>query len=150
MARARIDPAGAGREPGTAIARLDIPRLGLSKFVVDGVGKSELDLAVGRIPGSAPFGGAGTVALAGHRDRQFKELRNIELGDTVRISTVEASYAYIVEGTRVVDPDAVEVLEASGYPKLTLVTCYPFRYIGPAPWRFIVDARQLPPDHRGR
>jgi sortase A len=148
IARANTGREGGGREgrpPGTAIARLDIPRLGLSRFVIDGVEKDELDVAVGRIPGSAPFGKTGTAALAGHRDRQFRDLRNIQLGDTLRIWTVGERYTYVVEKTCVVDPDAVDVLDAAGYPKLTLVTCYPFRYIGPAPRRFIVDARQVEP-----
>jgi sortase A len=125
-----------------AIARLEIPRLKLTELIVEGTEGALLDLAPGRIPETDAFGGDGTVGIAGHRDTHFKELRHIAPGDTVRVRTPHGRYTYVVEGTEVVPSTATGVLSSVGYPRLALVTCYPFGYIGPAPKRFVVFARE--------
>jgi sortase A len=138
--RAVVRPAIA---EGTPIARLRIPRLGLETIVAEGVGETVLSRAVGHLPSSARPGEAGNVALAGHRDTFFRPLEGIRSGDLIRLEQPSGAHEYRVEWTSVVAPDEVEVLADTGYPSLTLVTCYPFRYVGPAPDRFIVRARAV-------
>jgi sortase A len=128
---------------GTPLARLRIPRLGLETIVAEGIGETVLSRAVGHLPSSARPGEAGNVALAGHRDTFFRPLEGIRVGDVIRLEQPSGAHEYRVEWTSVVAPDAVEVLSDAGYPALTLVTCYPFRYVGPAPDRFVVRARAL-------
>jgi sortase A len=126
-------------DPGTA--RIEIPRIELSAMIVPGDDKSSLRRGVGRIAGTAQFDEVGNVGLAAHRDTYFRRLRNIASGDTIRIATARDDLLYIVDWTRVVEPDAIEVLDPTTNRSLTLVTCYPFNYIGPAPKRFVVRAR---------
>jgi len=125
------------------VGRVSISRLNLSAVVREGVSKDVLGLAVGHVPGTATPGQGGNVAIAGHRDTLFRGLQNIQQGDVIRFETLEAIYDYQVESTKVVTPQDVGVLRAGTHPELTLVTCYPFNYIGAAPQRFIVKARQL-------
>jgi sortase A len=125
------------------VGRVSISRLNLSAVVREGVSKDVLGLAVGHIPGTATPGQGGNVGIAGHRDTLFRGLQNIQQGDVIRFQTLEAIYYYQVESTEVVTPEDVSVLKAGTHPELTLVTCYPFNYIGSAPGRFIVKARQL-------
>jgi sortase A len=122
-------------------SRIEIPRLGISSAIVEGVTSGDLTLAVGHIPGTALPGETGNIALAGHRDTFFRNLRNIRTGDRITLSTAGASYHYSVESISVVGPEYVQVLNASSEPTLTLITCYPFSFVGPAPRRFIVQAR---------
>src|ERR1035437_4902699 len=125
------------------IGRIEIPRLLLSAVVVEGVDKTTLRRAVGHIPGTALPGQAGIVGLAGHRDTFFRLLKDLKIKDKVRFSTLAGNFNYEVESLRVVEPDNVGVLAPSGNNVLTLVTCYPFNYVGPAPERWIVRARQV-------
>jgi len=128
--------------PGTPIGRIEIPRVGVRAMIVNGTSASVLRRAVGHIEGTPLFDGGGNVALAGHRDTFFRGLRNIRRGDTVEIDTLQGTYAYIVDATRIVGPKDTQVLDASARPTLTLVTCYPFDAIGPAPRRFVDEAHQ--------
>jgi sortase A len=141
LAAAATVPAIAVADPGPA--RLEIPRIGLSTMILDADDSRSLRKGIGRISTTARVGEIGNVGLAGHRDSFFRNLSDIAVGDTVRISTVSNDYLYVVDWTRVVQPDAVEVLEPTDSRALTLVTCYPFRYLGPAPERFVVRARSL-------
>jgi sortase A len=125
------------------IGRIEIPRLLLSAVVVEGVDKTTLRHAVGHIPGTALPGEAGNVGLAGHRDTFFRSLKDVKIKDEVQFSSLEGNFQYEVESLRVVDPDNVGVLASSGHNVLTLVTCYPFYFVGPAPQRWIVRARQV-------
>jgi len=125
------------------IGRIEIPRLLLSAVVVEGVGRTILRRAVGHIPGTALPGHAGNVGLAGHRDTFFRSLKDVKVKDEVQLSTLAGNFNYEVESFRVVDPDNVGVLAPSGHNVLTLVTCYPFYFVGPAPQRWIVTARQV-------
>jgi sortase A len=124
----------------SVIGRLEIPRLRLAVMVREGADESTLSRAVGHIPGTALPGNVGNVGLAGHRDTFFRALRNIHADDTIDLETTARKYRYIVKSTRIVTPRDVSVLEASGGETLTLVTCYPFYYVGSAPKRFIVRA----------
>jgi sortase A len=127
----------------SVIGRLEIPRLNIAVMVREGADEGTLSRAVGHIPGTALPGTIGNVGLAGHRDTFFRALRNIRGDDTIELQTTAGTYRYIVKSTRIVTPRDVSVLEASGGETLTLVTCYPFYYVGSAPRRFIVYARQV-------
>jgi len=128
---------------GSLIGRIEIARLDLSVVVVEGVDRISLRRAVGHIPGTALPGEAGNVGLAGHRDTFFRQLKDVKIDDEIQISTLTGNFKYQVVALRIVDPENVAVLAASGENVLTLVTCYPFYFVGPAPKRWIVRARQV-------
>ncbi len=130
-------------KPNALIGRLTIPRLHLNTTVREGTGENILALAVGHMRGTALPGGKGNVAVAGHRDTLFSGLAGIRKGDVIEFETLQGSYEYQVASMEIVPPDDVSVLRPRGDPELTLITCYPFDYIGPAPDRFIVKARQV-------
>jgi sortase A len=125
---------------GASIGRIEIPRLGVSAIIRAGSDARTLRLAVGYIPGTALPGERGNTGLAAHRDTFFRRLRDIRTDDEIRIVTKEGTYRYEVDNTRIVQPKDVWVLNPTPEPALTLVTCYPFNYIGSAPERFIVRA----------
>lgn len=141
-----IAPAARGGEPkpGSAIGRIDIPRLGVSAVVRAGSDARTLRLAVGHIPGTALPGDRGNVGLAGHRDTFFRQLRNIRPDDVITIATADGTFSYRVDRTTIVNPADVWVLDPTDQGVLTLVTCYPFSYVGSAPQRFVVRARLDP------
>ena len=122
------------------IGLLDIPRLGVSVMVVEGVGSKSLRRAAGHIPGTALPGQPGNAGISAHRDTFFRPLRNIRRNDVITINTVLGEYRYRVVSTRIVSPSDVEVLDSGDEEVLTLVTCYPFYFVGAAPDRFIVRA----------
>jgi sortase A len=126
------------------LGRLEIPTLGVSTIVREGEDARTLQLAVGHIAGTALPGSSGNMGLAGHRDTFFRRLRENVVGDVIRLVAVEGTFTYVVESTQIVDPDDLWVLDPTPEPSLTLVTCYPFTYIGTAPERFIVKARLVP------
>jgi sortase A len=128
---------------GTVVGRLVIPRVGVSVMVVEGVDDKDLSRAAGHIPGTALPGEPGNVGIAAHRDTFFRPLRSISRNDAITLSTVEGSYRYKVVSTRIVKPKDVQVLAPTADDTLTLVTCYPFSFIGSAPDRFIVKAQRV-------
>lgn len=129
--------------PEANACRLEIPRLGIDVMVHEGTASRTLRIGAAHIPGTALAGDRGNIVIAAHRDTFFRELRNIRADDTILLETLNGSYQYSVEWTRVVNPSDREVLEASSDSLLTLVTCYPFYYVGPAPQRFVVRARRV-------
>jgi sortase A len=129
---------------GTTLGRLEIPRLGVSAIVRAGSDARTLRLAIGHIGGTALPGEPGNIGLAAHRDTFFRRLGEIRADDLIRFVTTDGTYVYRVEGTQVVDPQDTWVLNPTAEPALTLVTCYPFRYVGSAPRRFIVRAQAAP------
>ncbi len=128
---------------GSPLIRMTVPRLALSVMISEGVQPQTLARAAGHIPGTAFPDEPGNVGIAGHRDTFFRKLSEIHKDDVISLATPSGSYQYSVEWTRVVMPSQVDVLESSNWPALTLVTCYPFTYVGSAPQRFIVRARRL-------
>jgi len=128
---------------GDVFGRLAIPRIGLSAMVAEGDDTDTLARAVGHIPGTAAPERIGNVGLAGHRDTFFRGLARIRLKDLIELETPQGKYEYEVVRLSVVDPDQVEVLRSSHKSELTLVTCYPFHYIGAAPQRFIVQSLRI-------
>ena len=132
-----------GPTPGAIIGSLAIPRLGLATIVVEGDGDRELKLAAGHIPGTSLPGQRGNVGIAAHRDTFFRPLRRIRENDAITVTTLSGEFRYRVASTAIVNPDNVRVLFPSKTETLTLVTCYPFNFVGPAPRRFIVRAKRL-------
>lgn len=131
------------RDTDGILGRIEIPRVGISAVIAPGVDDDTLSHAVGHIPGTALPGQTGNVGLAGHRDSYFRGLRELRRQDLIRVSTPEAIYEYAVNSMKVVKPDRAEVLDPSDGQTLTLVTCYPFSYVGRAPKRFVVTARRV-------
>jgi len=129
---------------GSAIGEMEVPRLGLKAIFVQGDSPRILRHAVGHISETALPGEAGNVVLTGHRDSFFRPLRSIQVGDAITIKTLQGKFGYQVASTEVVLPSDVQVLQPSSENTLTLVTCFPFYYVGAAPKRFIVHARQIP------
>ena len=123
------------------LGRLQIPSLGLSVIVLEGTDEWTLNRAVGHIEGTALPGEDGNVAIAGHRDGFFRVLRKISKGDRILLTTSNGTYQYCVSDIQIVSPEDIQVLNATSRPTLTLVTCYPFYYVGDAPQRFIVQAQ---------
>jgi sortase A len=124
---------------------VEIPRLGISSVVEEGVDSSTLWEAVGHIPGTAMPGQSGNSALAAHRDTYFRGLGEVAAGDLIVFRSPTADFRYRVESIKIVEGEATDALPGSSTPTLSLITCYPFRYVGPAPQRFIVTAREESP-----
>lgn len=125
------------------IGRIEIPRLGLSTIVMEGTDRATLRRSVGHIIGMALPGQPGNVGIAGHRDTFFRPLRNIRENDIITFTTSAGKYHYRVVSTKVVGPYDRGVLVSTPKEVLTLVTCYPFYFIGSAPERFIVRAERV-------
>ena len=137
-------PSGAVRDPaGKVIGRIEIPELRLSVPMTAGIESASLLRGVGHIEGTAQPGGLGTLGLAGHRDTYFRPLRRIAAGMEIRVVDRTGVYHYTVDTTEIVMPEQVAVLAIRDRPELTLVTCYPFDFVGAAPQRFIVHAHLL-------
>ena len=130
-------------EAGAPIGRLEIPRIGLTAVVAEGDDEKTLKLAVGHLPDTPLPWQEGNSALAGHRDSFFRPLRHIQVGDDIHLTTVRGTLRYRVTRHIVVDPAELWVLNPSPTAALTLITCYPFDYVGPAPRRFIVHAERI-------
>jgi sortase A len=114
----------------------------MSDVVLEGTIPRVLRVAAGHIRGTALPGAAGNIGIAAHRDTLFRPLRNIRRMDEIVVTTSYGTFRYVVDKVEIVDPSDVQVLDRTSDPELTLVTCYPFTYIGPAPKRFIVHARR--------
>jgi sortase A len=135
-------PAVAAVVEGDAIGEMQMPRLGLTAIVVQGDSATILRRAVGHIGDTAMPGESGNVVLAGHRDTFFRPLERVRIGDAITLKTASGDFEYLVESTATVPPTDVQVLEPTGGRTLTLITCFPFSYVGSAPDRFIVRARE--------
>jgi len=129
---------------GEILGHMEIPRLGVSAAVLQGTSSRTLRLGVGHIQGTAIPGTAGNIAIAGHRDTFFRALKNIQEGDAIELKTADTSTRYLVDWARIVAPADISVLDPTSGSALTLVTCYPFYFIGAAPKRFVVRAHKIP------
>jgi sortase A len=119
---------------------MKIPKINLTAPIFDGTDGLTLDRGLGRIIGTAQLGTEGNIGIAGHRDGFFRGLKDISTGDAIEISITSGEYEYIVDHIEIVDPDNVAVLKPRPTPGITLVTCYPFYFVGDAPKRYIVEA----------
>jgi sortase A len=129
---------------GEPIGTLEIARVGLSGVVVEGDDDSVLDAAIGHLPDTPLPWHIGNSALAAHRDGLFRSLRGVRLGDVLRLKTRHGDFDYVVRDTMIVEPDELWVLDPTPVSMLTLISCYPFNFIGNAPKRFIVRAERMP------
>ncbi len=123
------------------VGRLRLEKQGIVMPVFSGTGEAALTLGAGHLRDTAALDGNGNIAIAGHRDGFFRSLRNLAVGDRLTLITAKAVRTFRVSGTSVVAPEDVEVLAPTSSPVLTLITCYPFYYVGHAPKRFVVRAR---------
>jgi sortase A len=139
----RVESLGLTDNRRSALGRIEIRAIGLSAMILEGIDERTLRRAVGHIPNTPLPGQPGNVALAGHRDTFFRALRNIHKNDEITLETLSGLYRYRVDSTEVVDPRETRVLDNSEDAILTLVTCYPFAFVGPAPKRFVVRAHKL-------
>ena len=128
------------RDAPEALAVLRIPRIGVEVPVLEGTDDWTLNRAVGHIEDTARPGGTGNSGIAGHRDGFFRALKDIHDGDVIELKTLGGTEIYQVRRTWIVDPEDLSVLDPTDAPALTLVTCYPFYFVGSAPQRFIVRA----------
>ena len=127
-------------QDGDLVGKLEIPRIGISVMVLQGTGDYPLAFGAGHVSGTPLPGTEGNVAIAAHRDTYFRNLKEIRRGDSIRYSTVRRSYEYVVASMETVDPDNTQILESHIRPELTLITCFPFYYVGSSPKRFVVHA----------
>jgi sortase A len=128
---------------GDVLGRLDIPRLGMSVAVLQGTASRVLRLGAGHIEATALPGEPGNSGIAGHRDTFFRGLRNIRNNDDIQLQTATVHLHYQVDWIRIVSPNDTAVLDSSSPDStITLVTCYPFYFVGPAPKRFVVHAHK--------
>lgn len=127
-------------EADPPLAVLTIQKLGIQVPVYDGADDFNLNRGVGRIKGTAMVGGVGNMGVAGHRDGFFRGLKDIAIGDGIDLLTMNGKELYTVSSIEIVDPGDVWVLAPSEEKMITLVTCYPFYYVGHAPKRYIVKA----------
>ena len=132
-----------GARGDSPLGRIEISNVGLTAMIREGTDARTLRRAVGHIPGTPLPGQQGNVVITGHRDTFFRPLHNIRKDDEITLTTLSGSYRYRVDSTRVVEPDDTEALADSDDAVLTLVTCYPFYFVGPAPKRFIVRAHLI-------
>jgi sortase A len=142
--RARAESLAMAENGGFPLGRIEISSIGLAAMILEGTEDGTLRRAVGHIPGTSLPGQQGNVAIAGHRDTFFRGLRNIHKDDEITLTTLNGFYSYRVDSTKVVQPEDTEVLNESDNAILTLVTCYPFYFVGSAPRRFIVRAHRSP------
>ncbi len=135
-------PAPKGSEPAL-VGKIRIARIGVNGTIREGADDDTLRIAVGHIEGTALPGEGANVGLAAHRDSFFRPLERIRKDDVVEVTTDKGTFHYKVVGTEIVLPTDVQVLDPTPQPSVTLVTCYPFINVGPAPQRFIVHAVQV-------
>src|SRR5262249_52360851 len=125
---------------GEVLARLSISRLDSHWIVLEGAAKTVLRHGPGHMSQTALPGSPGNCVIAGHRDTQFRVLRNVEIGENITLEIGGRTYVYRVTECHVVSPSDTRPLASTATPTLTLVTCYPFYYVGPAPKRFVIHA----------
>jgi sortase A len=130
-------------EAGSWIARLEAPTVALSATVVEGSDDGTLMRGAGRIEDTAFPGDLGNIGIAGHRDTIFRPVRKLRIGDPLVLTTATRVFRYRISKTAIVNPEDVYVLDPTDHPTMTLVTCYPFEFIGHAPQRYIVSADLL-------
>ena len=139
-----VQPPESSLIEGQILGHLEISSLGVSAAVLQGTTSRTLRHGVGHIHGTAFPGAPGNSALAGHRDTFFRALKDVHEGDEIELKTPTASTRYLVDWARVVSPEDNSALDPTRESALTLVTCYPFYFIGAAPERFVVRAHRIP------
>jgi len=132
------------KKAAAPLAVLRVPKVGIEVPVLEGTDDWTLNRGVGHIEGTAAPDGAGNCGIAGHRDGFFRALKDVAAGDTLELATLGETATYRIESIRIVAPEEVSVLDPTPMPSVTLVTCYPFYFVGSAPQRYVVRAVRLP------
>ena len=140
--RNKVGQPRAVAKEGDVLGRIQIPRLGMKVVILEGTSSQTLRLSVGHIEGTALPGEVGNIGIAGHRDTFFRGLKDIRTGDQIQIQTAKGLSHYEVDRVQIVGPSDTEILSPSVGPSVTLITCYPFHFIGAAPERFVVHAHK--------
>ncbi len=140
-AHAAVAPGRASTAPGAPVARLVIPSISLDEVVVEGVGSRQLNAGPGHLPGSVLPGDRGNSIISAHRDRHFHRLDDVRVGDTVYTETLAGRDTWVVTSRRVLDREAPALFRTAD-ATLTLTTCWPVRWLGPAPDRLLLTARR--------
>jgi sortase A len=141
VVKAAVGEEAAGLREGDVVGKLEVPGIGISVMVLQGIANDTLIVGAGHVPGTPLPGADGNVAIAAHRDTVFRKLEGIMVGDSIQFVSVRGTYEYVVDSTETVDPEDTQVMESRARPELTLITCYPFYFVGAAPKRFIVHAQ---------
>ncbi|WP_341346172.1 sortase [Paenibacillus sp. FSL H3-0469] len=126
---------------GEVIGEIYFPKLDKRVAILEGTGRAELKRGAGHDEASAAPGASGNSVLAGHRDTVFRSLGELETGDTLELATADGTFTYEVTGSRIVDRNTRGAIKPSRAPILTLITCYPFSYVGSAPDRYLLSAK---------
>jgi sortase A len=134
------EPATSSKAPGEVLARLEIDRLKMKYVLLEGTDARTLDRSIGHIRNTALPGQTGNIGIAGHRNTHFRRLEWIRRNDQIVLTSPRGAFRYTVEWVAVFEPADLQVLDASHGPALTLVTCFPFEYVGSATLRFVVRA----------
>jgi sortase A len=137
-------PASARQPAGRVLTRLKIPKISLDAIVLDGTSPKELLEGPGHLEQTAMPGESGNAVIAGHRDTFFRHIFELNQGDEILVQRKGHTFRYEVTGKKIIKPDDTSVIAPSRDSQLTLVTCYPPHYIGPAPERFAVFSRLRP------
>jgi len=132
-------------EPGAALFELSLPAHSAALTVVEGTTAAALRKGPGHLEGTPLPGEHGNVVIAGHRDTHFRVLKDVLIGDEIRVESARRDYTYRITDIRIVSPKDTHVLRPQSRAALTLITCYPFRYLGPAPERYVVQALLVEP-----
>ena len=125
---------------GPAIGILIIPKIHVEVPILDHTDDLSLDRGVGHIEGTSQIGDGGNIGIAGHRDGFFRGLKDVAVGDKIELTSTDKTSVYVIDRIVIVNPDDVSVLARREHPSITLVTCYPFYFVGSAPKRYIVQA----------
>lgn len=139
----RADPSKPAYTEGEVIGEIYLPRLNRRIAVLEGTERPQLKKGAGHYGGSPAIGAKGNSVLAGHRDTVFSGLGDLVKDDLIEVETAEGKFIYAVTGNAIVDGDARRAIRQSTEPSLTLITCYPFSYIGSAPDRYLLFASLL-------
>jgi sortase A len=139
----RVEAASVHQSAGNPLGEIELTRIGVTAMILEGTDELTLRRAVGHISGTPLPGQPGNVGIAGHRDTFFRALRHVQQNDEITLMTVHGSYRYRVDSIKVVGPEDTRVLDPTDADVLTLVTCFPFYFVGPAPKRFIVRAQRI-------
>ena len=140
----KVSPSRTVAKEGDVLGRIEIPRLGVNVAILEGTTSQTLRLGVGHIESTALPGETGNIGIAGHRDTYFRAVKDIRTNDEIQIQTATGLSRFEVDSVQIVDPGDTGVLAPSAGSAITLVTCYPFHFIGAAPKRFVVHAHKSP------
>ena len=140
---ARLQPAAKVTSLDDGLTRISIPKINLTAVVVEGVSRKQLMLGPGHIKETPAPGEAGNSVISAHRDTFFRHIYELNKGDVITVERNGASYNYEVTGKKVTNPNDVSVLKQTTDPRLTLITCYPTYYVGPAPERLVVFSKRI-------